>query len=445
MEVTSEASSLGITLPPGESDTGSLENVSLAVDQGRLGMFPVMTTSLPPARTNDFTVRQKIVAACSGALVTSLAVTPLDVVKVRMQAQASPATSTAAAAASGMLRRHTALGASVNSYVYCTRFFDHVEPCACRTLYIFDRPHSTQAVISSVGGFGSAPNSTATSLRITGTLDGIIKIGRQEGVTGLWRGLSPTLLMAIPATVVYYLGYEAIKERLLLIQGKDVTTSTSAPPPSLSSFHPQSRPIMTKGVHGELWAPLLAGAAARIIAVTLISPLELIKTKMQNYGASPALIANDLRRSIQQRGILPILYKGLVPTLWRDVPFSAVYWTGYEYFRQVYSQWSPAPRRPIDHFALSFAAGATAGSIAAALTTPFDVAKTRQQVSNDLSLLTSTDGSRRSIVRHLRDIWKGEGLRGLTLGIGPRMCKVAPSCAIMIGCYEFTKNYLGGQ
>lgn len=437
MKVPSEAPPLGTSaLFLGEDDTFPDSNSSSPAGREMLRASSVLTPSVPLASTTNVSLRQRIVAACSGALATSLVVTPLDVVKVRMQAQTFSAAATGAAAAPGVIRRHANMGTLSNSYVYCMRFFDHVEPCACRTLYIFDRPHSTQAVISPLGIGRSAGTAVMANppLRITGILDGVVKIGKQEGVSGLWRGLSPTLLMAIPATVVYYLGYEAIRERLLLIQGKALPRTTSPSSPS------HSRPIGG----GELWAPLLAGAAARIIAVTLISPLELVKTKMQNYGASPSLIADDLRRSIQQRGPLPILYKGLVPTLWRDVPFSAIYWASYEHFRRVYSRWLPAPQNPADHFALSFAAGATAGSIAAALTTPFDVAKTRQQVGNDLLTPLPAHEGRRSIVRHLRDIWRSEGVRGLTLGIGPRMCKSAPSCAIMIGCYEFTKNYLGG-
>uniref|UniRef100_A0A3Q4GPF9 Solute carrier family 25 member 40 n=1 Tax=Neolamprologus brichardi TaxID=32507 RepID=A0A3Q4GPF9_NEOBR len=43
----------------------------------------------PPA-TGAITPLQQMVASCSGAILTSLFVTPLDVVKIRLQAQKNP-------------------------------------------------------------------------------------------------------------------------------------------------------------------------------------------------------------------------------------------------------------------------------------------------------------------------------------------------------------------
>ena len=37
-------------------------------------------------------------------------------------------------------------------------------------------------------------------------------------MTGLWRGLSPTLLMAVPATALYFTVYEELKVSRLHLQ-----------------------------------------------------------------------------------------------------------------------------------------------------------------------------------------------------------------------------------
>lgn len=47
-----------------------------------------------------------------------------------------------------------------------------------------------------------------------GTWDGVKKIVRHEGVSSLWRGLSPTVAMSIPATVIYFVGYDYLKDVL---------------------------------------------------------------------------------------------------------------------------------------------------------------------------------------------------------------------------------------
>lgn len=129
------------------------------------------------------------------------------------------------------------------------------------------------------------------------------------------------------------------------------------------------------------------------------------------------------------------LWLGLVPTLYRDVPFSGIYWTSYELLRKSLdssSLWS------------SFVAGAIAGSMAALLTAPFDVAKTRRQMylkKDDLDQALVKSNRERSLWRVMRVIYQHEGWSGLMAGVGARVAKVAPSCAIMISTYELGKFY----
>ena len=188
--------------------------------------------------------------------------------------------------------------------------------------------------------------------------------------------------------------------------------------------------------------PLVAGSVARVFAAMTVSPLELIRTRMQFRGIEDGKlkpVVMDLVQSIRSGGFR-VMWRGLQPTLWRDVPFSAIYWTVLE---------------PSKHFIttrilqgeevtwwqntlVSFVCGAISGSLAAAITTPFDVAKTRQQ----LLLKTPAIKSSRcpsSTWHQLKQIWREDQWKGLTRGMGLRIAKVAPACAIMIGSYEFGK------
>lgn len=119
---------------------------------------------------------------------------------------------------------------------------------------------------------------------------------------------------------------------------------------------------------GPTWVSMSSGALARIWAVTLVSPLELIRTKMQSQKMALSQVRDVLRLTVKSQGVLG-LWRGYSATLLRDVPFSAIYWPCYELLR---------PQRY--NFFETFLAGAFAGSVASAVTLPMDVVKTRLQV-----------------------------------------------------------------
>lgn len=62
-----------------------------------------------------------------------------------------------------------------------------------------------------------------------------------------------------------------------------------------------------------------------------------------------------LRSLVRNNGITS-LWRGLVPTLLRDVPFSAIYWVSYESIKSLSSSTVPS-------FSFSFMAGALSGAV----------------------------------------------------------------------------------
>jgi len=74
------------------------------------------------------------------------------------------------------------------------------------------------------------------------------------------------------------------------------------------------------------------GALARIWAVTIVSPLELVRTKMQSQKMRLSQVQQALKVTVKSEGIVG-LWRGYSATLLRDVPFSAIYWPCYEYFK----------------------------------------------------------------------------------------------------------------
>ncbi len=101
--------------------------------------------------------------------------------------------------------------------------------------------------------------------------DAFLKISRYEGISSLWSGLSPTLILALPATIIYFVTYEQLRSRL-----KNLANGRTFP-----SGDPD-----TKLLPQPSWVPFIAGCTARTWSVTIVSPLELIRTKMQSERLS---------------------------------------------------------------------------------------------------------------------------------------------------------------
>ena len=117
---------------------------------------------------------------------------------------------------------------------------------------------------------------------------------------------------------------------------------------------------------------------------------------------------------------------GLKMSIYRDAPFSAIYWMLNEIIREKLKD-----SQYLGSFSRSFIAGATAGSLAALLTTPFDVIKTRIQTDT-----TSSSLGNKSLIQ----FYHKEGLQSLFIGWQQRCLRTALACALMLGTYEFTKE-----
>lgn len=309
-----------------------------------------------------------MVASCSGALLTSLFVTPLDVVKIRLQAQKNPFP-------------------KGKCFVYCNGLMDHI--CVC------DNGNSK--------AWYKAPG------RFNGTIDAFLKIIRTEGIKALWSGLPPTLVMAVPATVIYFTSYDQLCAVLRSRMGDRAQE-----------------------------APLVAGAIARVGSATVISPLELIRTKLQSQKQSYRELSACIRSAVETEGWRS-LWRGLGPTLLRDVPFSAMYWYNYEKSKSWLCE-RHNTREPT--FTITFIAGALSGSVASIVTLPFDVVKTRRQVElGELQAKNLPSGVSSSTFSVMGRIVAQDGVSGLFAGFLPRLIKVAPACAIMISTYEFGKAF----
>ena len=282
---------------------------------------------------------------------------------------------------------------------------------------------------------------------------------------GLWRGLTPTLLMTIPSQVTYMTCYDFFRGELLDWDRRRMTPGVDAIPSpawrSDSTAQPNGKDkdlVATVTTH-SLLASLVAGALSRAISATLVTPLELVRTRLQaataassSLSGGSSLLTSNLRvLRAEVRDLGPrVLWRGLGSTLWRDVPFSALYFAGYEAFKRLLAGGGlgeGSAKGPKEEFTVAFVSGAASGTIAAVATHPFDLVKTRLQAvartpasaSGQRAAVSPAAGRTATI---LRQIYRAEGLQGLFRGLSPRVAKVAPACGIMIASFEVVSRLL---
>jgi len=393
-------------------------------ERGRNG--PVASAShahvaIAVAHPLSVTLWHRVVSASVGTVLTSLLTTPLDVAKTRMQA-------TAAALPQPLVWSPAAK--SCQYHPICRQADAAFLRDACVHV---TKPRAQPA---------------------RGTVATMTHLLRTEGPRRLWSGLGASLAMAVPATTLYFAAYDDFKDRLDRRWG---------------------------GTWAAPWSPLVAGMTGRTLAATLVSPLELVRTKAMHGGGSSWGVVTKLAREVAAGQPVTSLWRGWAPTLWRDVPFSGIYWLGYERLKAALTTAAGLPPQPTfqDTFWVSFLSGTASGATAALLTTPFDVVKTRRQVqlpheatlsrvatlAAEMGVTVTSRGGAGAITMSgtpspaapqpcripvrtldlLAFIAREEGVRGLFTGVGARIAKVAPACAIMISSYELGKAWLAAS
>lgn len=109
-------------------------------------------------------------------------------------------------------------------------------------------------------------------------------------MASLWSGLSPTLILAVPATICYFVSYEGARLFMKDFYLKNHPGRESFQFIRVHYISCESKKFILFQNTGEteqpFSIPLLAGMTARVFSVSIVNPLELIRTKMQSQKIS---------------------------------------------------------------------------------------------------------------------------------------------------------------
>lgn len=213
---------------------------------------------------------------------------------------------------------------------------------------------------------------------------------RSGGFKGLYKGIKPVILGSAPTAALFFVTYDGIKEFL--------------------------KPKVEEKHHFFIYTG--AATFSEMVACLIRVPVEVTKQRSQ------ALLSTKDSLGIK------LLYRGYWSTVLRDMPFSLLQFPLWEYSKDI---WKRKVDRELEPWE-GAVCGAVAGGIAAAVTTPLDVAKTRIMLSS-----VTVGSSELRISSMLGKLYRENGVRGLFAGVSPRVAWITVGGFIFFGIYEQTK------
>lgn len=176
---------------------------------------------------------------------------------------------------------------------------------------------------------------------------------------------------------------------------------------------------------------MVSASLGEISACLVRVPAEVIKQRTQTSVANSSLDTfKILLRNDSKEGLIKGFYRGWSTTILREIPFTIIQFPLYEWLKKTWSTKQNSPVNPIQ----GALCGSLAGGVAAALTTPLDVLKTRIMLNE----------KRVSVIYLAKIIFKEEGFKVFWKGVGPRTMWISAGGAIFLGVYETVSSLLTG-
>lgn len=233
-----------------------------------------------------------------------------------------------------------------------------------------------------------------------GILQSFSYVKNKYGLMGFWRGIRPASYKALIGSGISFSILESLKKLV---------------PSNNAGFLSNS----------------LVAVASRGLAITIMSPLSVLKVRMEAPQVQGYQTVSEGLALIYKYEGVKGFYQGLGPCLMRDLPFSGLAYGFYEYFSVFFTNLTG-----VNNIWLRAASGALGGFTATILTQPFDVIKTRQQFKN---LSTEDSFKYKNTLDALIQIFNKEGLAGYTVGLKVRLIERSAGFSIVWFIYERLK------
>lgn len=237
-----------------------------------------------------------------------------------------------------------------------------------------------------------------------------LTVAREEGAGSLWKGLGPGLQRQVLYGGLRIGLYEPVKNAVITASGT------------------------TDGIGIKIGAGLLSGA----IGITIASPTDLVKVRMQSEGRLPPGVPKKYSSAfsayptiIKQEG-LAALWTGLGPNIARNALINAAELASYDQIKQSLL----ASGMFHDNVYCHLASGLGAGFVAVCVGSPVDVVKSR--------MMGAAPGVYNNMGDAFIKTFQKDGLLAFYNGFGPNFARLGTWNVVMFLTLEQVKSKLFG-
>ncbi|XP_037533075.1 mitochondrial folate transporter/carrier [Nematolebias whitei] len=247
--------------------------------------------------------------------------------------------------------------------------------------------------------------------KYSGMLHCMKSVWHQEGLRGLYQGVTPNVWGAGASWGFYFFFYNAIK-----------------------GYTKEGRQDeLSAGEH------LVSAAEAGILTLIITNPIWVTKTQIVlQYNSDQTSkqykgMVDALVKIYRNEGV-PGLYRGFVPGLF-GTSHGALQFMAYEELKRTYSKYKNVPTDTKLNTLEYITMAALSKLFAVATTYPYQVVRVRLQDQHN---------KYNGVVDVMSRTWRNEGAKGFYKGIVPNLIRVTPACCITFVVYENVSRFLLG-
>ncbi|XP_018675765.2 nicotinamide adenine dinucleotide transporter 1, chloroplastic-like isoform X4 [Musa acuminata AAA Group] len=225
------------------------------------------------------------------------------------------------------------------------------------------------------------------------------QIVKREGVLGMYRGLSPTVLALLPNWAVYFTVYEQSKS---LLSSNDGNHQLS------------------------IGANMFAASGAGVATTIVTNPLWVVKTRFQAQELRVGMVPyqgtlNSLRRIAHEEGIRG-LYSGLVPAL-AGISHVAIQFPAYEKIKCCLAERAVA--------------SSISKIVASTLTYPHEVVRSKLQEQG-----FRAEMQYKGVIDCIKKVFRKDGISGFYHGCATNLLRTTPAAVITFTSFEMIHRFL---